>query len=103
MSGIKNQLDKVLRQHVLHEVELERSRQNAKWGRQRHSDGDWLKILAEEFGEVAQAMQQDMGWGKDSDASDQYTELIQLAAVAVAMAEQLLEEKSEETIEWDPR
>jgi NTP pyrophosphatase (non-canonical NTP hydrolase) len=101
MSGIKNQLDKVLRQHVLHDVELERGRQNAKWGRQRHSDGDWLKILAEEFGEVAQAMQQDMGWGKDSDASDQYTELIQLAAVAVAMAEQLLEEKSKETIEWD--
>jgi NTP pyrophosphatase (non-canonical NTP hydrolase) len=101
MSGLKDQLDKLLRDHVMQDVDIERNRQNAKWGRQRHDDGDWLKILAEEFGEVAQAMQQDMGWGKDSDASNQYTELIQLAAVAVAMAEQILEEKSEETIEWD--
>jgi NTP pyrophosphatase (non-canonical NTP hydrolase) len=101
MAELKEQLDKVLREHVLNEVNLERDRQNVKWGRQRHSDGDWLKILAEEFGEVAQAMQQDLGWSKDSDASDQYTELIQLAAVAVAMAEQLLEEKSSKSIEWD--
>lgn len=84
--------DRLLRMRVLKEIDLERDRQNGKWGRQRHTDGNWLKILGEEFGEVCQAMQIDMGWGKESDASNLRTELIQLAAVAVAMAEQLREE-----------
>lgn len=82
----------ILTDSVLKDVSLERERQNAKWGKQRHSDGDWLKILIEEVGEVAQAMQKDQGWGKDTDASDLYTELIHAAAVAVAMAEQVKEE-----------
>lgn len=94
MSELKGKFDRVLREHVLRDINIERDRQNAKWGRQRHSDGDWLKILGEEFGEVCQAMQMESGWSKDSDASNQYAELIQLAAVATAMAEQLLEEKS---------
>lgn len=81
-----------LTESVLDDVSLERERQNSKWGKQRHSDGDWLKILIEEVGEVAQAMQKDQGWGKDTDASDLYTELIHAAAVAVAMAEQVKEE-----------
>lgn len=82
----------ILTDEVLKDVFTERLRQNAKWGKQRHSDGDWLKILIEEVGEVAQAMQKDQGWGKDTDASDLYTELIHAAAVAVAMAEQVKEE-----------
>lgn len=39
----------------------ERMNQNIKWGHQRHSDGDWLKIWIEEVGEVAQAMQKAKG------------------------------------------
>ncbi|WP_198589124.1 nucleoside triphosphate pyrophosphohydrolase family protein [Mycobacteroides abscessus] len=71
----------------------ERVRQNRKWGMQRHSHGDWLKILIEEVGEVAQAMQKEKSWGKDTDADDLYTELIHVSAVASAMAEQVLEER----------
>lgn len=86
-------VDDQLKNEVLLAVEAERFRQNALWGKQRHAYGDWLKILVEEVGEVAQAMQKDQGWGKDSDASNLYTELIHAAAVAVAIAEQVLEEK----------
>ncbi|RBP89375.1 MazG-like nucleotide pyrophosphohydrolase family protein [Cytobacillus firmus] len=86
-------LDDHLKNNALLAVEKERFRQNAKWGRQRHSYGDWLKILVEEVGEVAQAMQTGQGWGKGSDANDLYKELIQVAAVAVAIAEQIEEER----------
>ncbi|MFC3883775.1 hypothetical protein ACFOU2_09785 [Bacillus songklensis] len=55
--------------------------------------GTWLQILVEEVGEVAQAMQAQKGWGKESDADDLYTELIHVAAVAVAIAEQVKEER----------
>ncbi len=73
-------------------VVAERARQNEKWGLQRHDYGIWLTILVEEVGEVAQAMQKNKGWGKDSDASNLYEELIHVAAVAVAIAEQVKEE-----------
>ncbi|PJN90728.1 hypothetical protein, partial [Bacillus sp. mrc49] len=79
-----NTIDDQLKNDVLLAVETERFRQDALWGKQRHSYGDWLKILVEEVGEVAQAMQKDQRWGKDSDASNLYTELIHVAAVAVA-------------------
>lgn len=78
---------------VLIDVGLERLRQDSKWGLQRHEYGDWLKILGEEFGEVCQAMQKDKGWGKETDANDLYEELIHLAAVSVAIAEQVKEER----------
>lgn len=76
---------------VLSDVNEERERQNQKWGLQRHPMGDWLKILVEEVGEVAQAMQVGDVSYKDSDASDLYKELIQTAAVAVAIAEHVKE------------
>lgn len=41
---------------------------------------------------MCQAMQKGKGWGKESDASNRYVELIHLAAVAVAIAEQIKEE-----------
>jgi hypothetical protein len=81
---------------VLIDVGNERTRQNGKWGHQRHPYGDWLMILGEEFGEVCQALQKHKGWGKDSDADDPYTELIHLAAVSVAVAEQIKEEHAYE-------
>ena len=71
----------------------ERLRQNDKWGHQRHTMETWLTILIEEVGEAAQAMQTEKGWGKPSDASDLYEELIHVSAVASAMAEQVLEER----------
>lgn len=86
------EFDKKLRMAVMKDVDAERTRQNRLWGRQRHSLGEWLKILVEEVGEVAQAMQNGEAWQKGSDASNLYMELIQLSAVAQAIAEQVKEE-----------
>ena len=41
---------------VLLMVLSERIRQDEKWGCQHHTRGDWLAILVEEVGEVAQAI-----------------------------------------------
>lgn len=73
------------------DVLIERERQNEKWGLQRHDYGYWLAILGEEFGEVCQAIQQGSVASKDTDADDLYTELIHVAAVASAIAEQVKE------------
>lgn len=83
--------DEVL--EVLSHVGKERDRQNVLWGKQHHDYGTWLTILVEEVGEVAQAMQKQKNWGKDSDSDNLYEELIHVAAVAVAIAEQVKEEK----------
>ncbi|WP_422122912.1 hypothetical protein DHX103_14365 [Planococcus sp. X10-3] len=78
---------------VSNAVTAERHRQNGLYGHQRHDSGKWLAILAEEFGEVAQAMQRGEGWGKESDADDLFKELTHVSAVANAWAEQVLEGK----------
>lgn len=81
---------------VSDDVMLERERQNEKWGVQRHENpGKWLAILGEEFGEACQAAMGplELGTVKDTDAQDLYTELIQVAAVACAWAEQIKEEQ----------
>jgi NTP pyrophosphatase (non-canonical NTP hydrolase) len=73
----------------------ERCRQDKKWGKQRHAYPFWLTILVEEVGEVAQAMQKNsFAYKFESDADDLHKELIQVAAVAVAIAEQVDEERS---------
>lgn len=82
--------------NICTDIFVERMRQNELWGVQRHSYGDWLKILVEEVGEVAQAMQQGFVSQKDTDADDLYTELIHVAAVAVAIAEQVKDKQSKE-------
>lgn len=81
------------REEINQDVFNERMSQNMKWGHQLHSHGRWLAILVEEVGEAAQAMQHDMNSAKDSDADDLYGELIQVAAVASAWAEQVKREK----------
>ncbi|MFS0822148.1 MazG-like family protein [Bacillus sp. 1P02SD] len=91
-NAITNHADSNKYRAVINDVALERLRQNSKWGKQRHDLGTWLQILIEEVGEVAQAMQASKGWGKDTDAQDLYNELIQVSAVAVAIAEQIREE-----------
>ncbi|XJZ25977.1 hypothetical protein ACF5W4_11245 [Bacillota bacterium Lsc_1132] len=80
---------------VNNDILVERQEQNKKWGFQRHNFGKWLAILTEEFGEVGQAMQPLLGLTttKPTDAQDLYEELIQLAAVAQAIAEQVREER----------
>jgi NTP pyrophosphatase (non-canonical NTP hydrolase) len=77
------------------EILKERKSQNKKWGLQRHPIGVWLAILGEEFGEVCQASQSYLKLvsAKETDADDLYKELIQVAAVACAIAEQVLEKR----------
>lgn len=66
---------------VWQDIQAERARQNENHG----TDGNdlllWLPILAEEVGEVARAL-------LSQDETPLYRELIQVAAIAVAMREQ---------------
>lgn len=89
-----------LKLKVLKDVNAERIRQDNKWGFQRHPYGKWLGILTEEFGEVGQAINRIHfpDDAKESDADDLYTELIHVAAVSVAIAEQLIEERENESV-----
>ena len=71
---------------IFYEIATERMRQDRIWGKQNHTPREWLSILAEEFGEVARAVRRDY-FGSDKDYGDYRTELIHVAAVAVAMIE----------------
>lgn len=74
---------------VLIEVLQERKRQNQKFKEQNHSPMEWVAILGEEFGEVSKAAVEAHFTGYDSTGNwDEYRmELVQVAAVAVAMIE----------------
>lgn len=73
----------------------ERDKQDIRWGEQNHAPAVWLMILGEEVGEVNHAAQglqfpkyylgQDrIGW-----LEEYRKELVQVAAVAMAMVESL--------------
>ena len=55
-------------------IEIERNRQDEKWGEQRHTDEKWLAIAVEELGEVAKAV-------LEKDDVELLPEIVQLAAV----------------------
>jgi NTP pyrophosphatase (non-canonical NTP hydrolase) len=76
---------------VLAEVLEERKKQNRKWGEQNHHPFAWLAILGEEVGEANKAaLETHFKYpGADADFSNYREELIQCAAVAVAMVESL--------------
>lgn len=82
------------RSKVINDINQERSNQKAKWGEQHHSYAFWYAILGEEFGEVGQAIQKGSVAHKASDADDLYKELIQVAAVATAIAEQVIADEA---------
>lgn len=76
---------------VLDEVFMERCRQEAKWGEQDHEPEEWLMILGEEVGEVNRAaLERYFHYQNKSEAehkANYRAELVQVAAVAVAMIE----------------
>jgi hypothetical protein len=75
---------------VLVDVADERQRQDEKWGPCSRPPLEWLGIIAEEFGEVAEKVVK--GWvppESDFDAAGYRLELIQLAACAVSAVENL--------------
>lgn len=74
-------------------IKEERNRQLMKWGTQTHEDGTWLKILAEEQGEVAKEMLA-IEFARNEEELELakkrlLTEAVQLAAVAAAYVQQL--------------
>lgn len=71
---------------VLNDVAEERLRQDEKWGSQRTLTPEvWLRILAEEFGEAAKAINEGNYDPMDKDCYRR--EMIQVAAVAIAAVE----------------
>jgi len=70
-------------------VAAERRAQEARWARwgvQRHSWPEWIAILTEEVGEASrEAIEQH--WRPTADLTRLRSELVQVAAVAVAMIE----------------
>ena len=76
-------------------VIAERIRQNEKWGYpQNNTPFEWVSILTEEVGEMAQATNDAfMGQIKSNQTDKIVHEAIQIAAVAVAIIEHLSKEK----------
>jgi len=74
---------------ILCEIQRERTKQDQKWGEQNHAPVEWLSILGEEFGEVCKATCEAhfAEYKTTGDYSEYRKELIQVAAVAVAMVE----------------
>lgn len=88
---------------IFEKIKNERLRQDRKFGEQNHSPENWLAVLVEEVGEVSKEICE-MRYSKEStDESyksmlhfheDNYiTELIQCAAVCVAMVESFKRKK----------
>ena len=67
------------REKIFIDINTERQHQLAKWGIQSHTKAEWVLILMEEVGEVCQAVLEGDDWTP---------ELIQVAAVAVAILEE---------------
>jgi NTP pyrophosphatase (non-canonical NTP hydrolase) len=72
----------------IHSILDERRAQEARWGIQRHSWPEWVAILTEEVGEAAHEAIEEH-WHPSGDLSRLRAELVQVAAVAVAMIEQI--------------
>lgn len=86
---------------ALLQVQKERERQTSLWGRQTYKNPlYWLGILSEEVGEFAQAANETILQNAKKKhlggADNMVKELIQVAAVAVAAAEDILEQKEKE-------
>ncbi len=67
---------------ILQEIRNERKRQDLKFGKRTNDNDPWMEILAEEVGEVANAL-------IDKWDSETEKELIQVAAVCVKWIEHL--------------
>ncbi len=72
---------------VLLAIATERDKQDTKWGDQKHGVYTWLAILGEEVGEANKAARHTEFGGEEAGGLRE--ELIQLAAVAVKMVENI--------------
>jgi NTP pyrophosphatase (non-canonical NTP hydrolase) len=78
--------------NIFEEIRKERQKQDDKWGEQNHKPIEWVAILTEEVGEVSKAALEahfkQHFWDIEK-LSEYRKELLQTAAVAVAMVESL--------------
>lgn len=77
-----------MKEKIIQEILGEREKQDQKWGEQNHNPIEWCAILVEEVGEVSKAaLETHFKYDGKNDLSDYRKELIQVAAVALAMIE----------------
>jgi len=77
---------------IFEDIKRERKAQDAKWGEQNHKPIEWVAILTEEVGEVSKEALENHFKGQYRGVfqfANYRKELIQVAAVAVAMIESL--------------
>lgn len=76
---------------ILNQVLNERLKQDAKWGPQSRSPVEWMSILMEEVGEASQCANVHYfpGPAEGCDTSEWRKEMIQSAAVCIAIIEQI--------------
>ena len=105
ISSFEDAVDKKLKEmglSIYTEIINERSRQDERWGEQNHHPVGWLSILGEEYGEACKEVNQiwidgqsykgdneQLEFLKMAQAAKLRQELIQVAAVTVAMIESL--------------
>ena len=96
---MEGKFNRIVCTRVLDEVLSERERQESKWGQQNHPGSEYLMILGEEVGEANKEYLEEYFLSKQPRPSNEECpiitygkyrkELIQIAAVAVAMVESL--------------
>lgn len=89
--GDKSQpLNAELTKEVLKDLLGHRHLQHKLHGEQNHHPAIWMLLAHEEFGEISEAIQNEIAnWGKSTDATDIYEEIMHTAGVLVAFAEHL--------------
>lgn len=94
-------LHPTLTDKVLSMVRGERKKQDLKWGEQNHDPANYFIILAEEHGEVAkEVVEYTFAQNKRPSMAEfnLVEELIQEAAVAVAMVESIIRRQKDQEI-----
>ncbi|EKR82982.1 MazG-like family protein [Leptospira interrogans] len=77
-----------MKEKIIQEIFREREKQDQEWEEQNHIPIEWCAILGEEVGEVNKAaLETHFKYDGKNDLSDYRKELIQVAAVALAMIE----------------
>ena len=82
LTGLIKKTEHMKKEDIVKLILSERNKQDIKWGEQNHDIYKWLAILGEEVGEVNKAALEDQ-------YDEVVDELVQIAAVAVAMIESL--------------
>ncbi|MDF2844750.1 MAG: hypothetical protein K0R00_3176 [Herbinix sp.] len=74
-------------QYIIDSILIERQYQDTKWGEQNHNADKWGMIIAEEFGETCQAINE-FGFNPNRETEDKIiVEAIQTMASCMAMIE----------------